>query len=161
VIRVPRFGSKFPCVKIRAPDGLVPDTEEPTLRVPQLHVRRLIAALTVTALASFIGACGDDDDVASDHKTTTTERSNGGTDDGSSTTQDTAPLSPDDAREAGNPEVYDRIASETDCAELQRERDTAKANAENRKDDPRRQSILESYADAAQDRMDEQHCPSS
>jgi hypothetical protein len=123
------------------------------------HPRSLSKILLALLLVAFVGAgCGgDDDDSSSDSKTTTTKS----TDEGSSnTTEDTAPLSPEEAREEGNPETYARIEGLKDCDALTRERDAAKANAETRKDNPRRVSILESYAEAAEDRMDELDCKS-
>lgn len=54
----------------------------------------------------------------------------------------------------GNPDVYNRIASLTDCAELQREFDQADANRAI-SDDP---SIQTEYMKAADDRMEEIGC---
>jgi hypothetical protein len=54
----------------------------------------------------------------------------------------------------GNPDVYSRISSLTDCAELQREFDTADANRKF-SDDP---EIQTSYMEAAHERMQELGC---
>lgn len=64
----------------------------------------------------------------------------------------------DDASRRGDPEVYRRIESLSNCAELQQEFDTAMDNAEAREpgDDLRAVSI--DYAEAADDRMKEIGC---
>ena len=58
----------------------------------------------------------------------------------------------------GSPEVYERIEQSTDCTELQGEFDQAMDNTEARPaGDPLRDVSL-SYAEAAQDRMEEIGC---
>jgi hypothetical protein len=58
----------------------------------------------------------------------------------------------------GNPDVYERIASETDCGVLQMEFDQAMDNAEARQPgDPLRAVSLD-YADAADARLEELGC---
>lgn len=61
-------------------------------------------------------------------------------------------------RSTGNPAVYARIESSTNCTKLQREFDTAMDNAEAREPgDPYRDLSL-SYARAADNRMEEIGC---
>lgn len=54
----------------------------------------------------------------------------------------------------GNPDVYSRISSLNDCAELQREFDTADANRRFSDDS----EIQTSYMEAAHERMQELGC---
>lgn len=69
---------------------------------------------------------------------------------------DGEPLDEDEARAEGNPETFERIAAEEDCAALEKEKAAHEANAERR--EARRASILEAYADAAGERMEELGC---
>jgi len=72
------------------------------------------------------------------------------------TTAPPAPTPRDEARAEGNPETFERIAAEEDCAALEKEKAAHEANAERR--EARRASILEAYADAAGERMEELGC---
>lgn len=59
----------------------------------------------------------------------------------------------DESSHPGNPAVYERIASLTDCAALQREFDTAMDNSEARPALDPAGEISQSYGEAANDRM--------
>lgn len=124
------------------------------------RLRALLLAL-IAATLLFAAGCGDDDDdpgASGSASASVDEESETTVAGDTATSEDTAPLSEEEARAAGNPEVYARIAGLTDCAELEREKTAAETNAKNRADNPRRVSILESYAAAAAERMKELSC---
>ena len=74
---------------------------------------------------------------------------------------ETEPLDDEEAREAGNPEVYDRIETTTDCGLLASDLEAHENNAATRRDggDEARASILDAYAAATRERMEELDCP--
>lgn len=55
--------------------------------------------------------------------------------------------------EGGNPAVYERIETTSDCAVLQSEFDTAMANVDRYEDGDDRREVPLSYAEAANDRL--------
>lgn len=63
-----------------------------------------------------------------------------------------------DSNRRGNPAVYDRIAAESSCADLQDEFDTAMDTAEASTPNSDRNLTALDYAEAAQDRMTELGC---
>ena len=126
---------------------------------------RLPAAIAILlALVLSLGACGDDDDDdggdangdASGSASAVTDEDGDGEADAEE--EPSEPLSEEEARAAGNPETFARIEAYTDCMQLTKERDNFKENAERRSDDPERQSILEAYIKAAEERMEELGC---
>jgi len=58
----------------------------------------------------------------------------------------------------GNPKVYDRIASLTDCAALQQEFDTAAASHDRAAAGSDQAEAATSYMEAADDRLKELNC---
>lgn len=124
------------------------------IRPMSIFGRAVVLAALMLSLA-----CGDDDDDASASGSVDSQQNEGSADaDDTDDGDESEPLTPEEAREAGSPETYERIAALTDCDELTRERDTAQANADRRADDARRRSILLSYVEAAEERMEEVGC---
>ncbi len=64
----------------------------------------------------------------------------------------------EEAERPGEPSVYSRIESETDCAALQEEFDQAMENAEAREPDDSLREVSLSYAKVADERMNEVGC---
>jgi hypothetical protein len=125
---------------------------------PRPPLLRLLAVLFALVLAA--AACGDDDDDDSGSASGSGSASEADADGDGDDAEDAEPLSPEEARAAGTPEVYERIASTEDCAKLADEHEAHQSNADGYfADDPERGPIFQAYADAAKERMEELNCP--
>lgn len=109
-----------------------------------------IGAVIVILLVGAIGGSDDDSDVdtSSDDVTTTTTAAVDKPDDPED--------EPDDR--PGNPDVYERIETSTDCVALQAEFDTAMDNVERYEAGSPEREVPMAYAEAANDRIEELGC---
>lgn len=109
--------------------------------IPRIHTRINPARMSLACLVATVALVGC--------TTTSTE---------TTSTDDQAVVDNDPASRPGNPAVYARIESSTDCVGLQREFDVAMSNVESRDPGDELRAVSLSYGEAANNRMREIGC---